>query len=217
MKRILVFGGNGRTGKHAIDYALSPSKALEVVALVRDPKKLEARPGLTVLQGTPEHLSDVQRAIQGCEAVLSFLSPRSSDNPFTRDVAPNLLTMAATNAATAMKANDLRRIVVLSAWGVGDSWRELPGVAKWFIERSNLKQIYADHANAEALLDAAGLDWTSVRAVILAGRGLSRTRLSEHGKPRPSALISRQTVATFMIDSLLHREFFGKALVASRE
>ncbi|HEX5657375.1 MAG TPA: NAD(P)H-binding protein [Polyangiales bacterium] len=216
MKRILIFGGTGRTGRLAIDYALSPEKKLEVVALVRSPKKLAARQGLTILQGTPESLSDVQRAIRGCDAVLSFLSPRSTDNPFTRDVAPNLLTMAATNAATAMKANDVRRIVILSAWGVGDSWRELPGVARWLIERSNLKTIYADHANEELVLDAAGLDWTSVRAVLLTGGGLTRTRLSEHGTPRPSSFISRQTVATFMIDSLLHREFFGKALVASR-
>ncbi|MET0282886.1 MAG: NAD(P)-binding oxidoreductase [Polyangiales bacterium] len=215
--KVLIFGANGRTGQHAVDYALSPEKQLEVVALVRKPAALKPRPGLTVLQGTPESLSDVQRAIPGCHAVLSFLSSRSGDNPFADNIAPHLLTLAVTNAATAMKAHGVRRIVYLSAWGVAESWRELPAVARWGIERTNLKQIFADHANAEAMMDASGLDWTSVRPVILTGGGLSRTRLSERGQPRPSSFISRRTVGTFMIDSLLHREFFGKALTASRE
>jgi uncharacterized protein YbjT (DUF2867 family) len=215
--KVLLFGANGRTGQHAVDYALSPEKKLEVVALVRKPAALEPRPGLTILQGTPENLSDVQRAIQGCDAVLSFLSSRSGDNPFANNVAPHFLTLAVTNAATAMKAHGVRRIVYLSAWGVAESWRELPGVARWGIERTNLKQIFADHANAEAMLEASGLDWTSVRPVLLTGGGLTRTRLSERGQPRPSSFISRQTVGTFMIDALLHREFFGRALTASRE
>ncbi len=218
MKRILVFGASGRTGGHAVDYALSPSKALEVVALVRKPSALKPRPGLTLVQGTPENLSDVQRAIPGCDAVLVFLSPRKGDNPFSlASVAPHLLTMAATNAVTAMKAHGVRRIVYLSAWGVAESWTELPGVARWAIGRTNLKPIFADHANAEAMLEASDLDWTSVRPVILTNGGLSRTRLSERGQPKPNATISRQTVGTFMVDSLLHREFFGKALTASRE
>jgi uncharacterized protein YbjT (DUF2867 family) len=216
MKRILILGGNGRTGRHAIDYALSPTKKLEVVALVRDAGKLGAQPGLTIVEGTPEKLADVQRAIRGCDAVLSFLS-----NPPTalglQVSQPGFLTLAATNAVTAMKAEGIRRIVVLTALGVGDSIRLLPAPARWFVANTFLGQVFADHAGAEAMLDAADVDWTSVRAALLAGRKLTRTRLSEHGDPKPSPFISRKTVATFMVDSLLHREFFGKALIASRD
>jgi nucleoside-diphosphate-sugar epimerase len=216
MKRILIFGANGRTGRHAVDYALSPEKKLEVVALVRKP--IEPRPGLSVIQGTPESLSDVQRAMDGCGAVLSFLSPRSSDNPFANNVAPNLISVATSNAITAMKAQGVKRIVVLSAYGVGDSFRLLPAIARWGIGHSNLKRVFADHANAELLLDASDLQWTSVRAVILAGNKLSRTRLSDrNGEPRPSLFISRKTVATFMVDSLLHPEFYRQALIASAD
>jgi nucleoside-diphosphate-sugar epimerase len=211
-RRILIFGASGRTGGHAVDYALSASKQLEVVALVRKP--LKARPGLTVVQGTPAELGDVQRAIEGCEAVLSFLSPRASGRAgaFT----PHLISLATGNAITAMKAHGVRRIVVLSAHGVGDSFTQLPAPARWFVEHSKLQRVFADHANAESLLAASDLDWTSVRPVLLAGRGLSRTRLSEGGQPRPSSFISRETVATFMIDCLLHPEYFAKALTASR-
>jgi uncharacterized protein YbjT (DUF2867 family) len=217
MKKILVFGATGRTGQLAVDYALSPSKQLEVVALVRSPKKLRPRPGLTIVQGTPESLRDVQHAIVGCDAVLSFLSSRSGDNPFANNVAPNLLTMVATNAVTAMRAEGVKRIVVLSAMGVGDSAPLLPAIGRWFVEHSNLKQIFADHASEEAVLDAADVDWTSVRPSILTGGGLTRTRISVDGKPKPSSFISRKTVATFMIDCLLHPEFYRRALVASRE
>lgn len=215
--KVLIFGATGRTGGHAMEYALSPEKKLEVVALVRRPAALKARPGLTILQGTPENLSDVQRAIVGCDAVISCLSSRAGDNPFADNVVPHLLTMVATNAVTAMKAEGVRRIVVLSAWGVAESWTEMPAVARWAIDRTNIKRIFGDHANAEAMLAASGLDWTSVRPVILTDGKLSRTRLSEGGQPKPSSFIARRTVGTFMVDSLLHREFFGKALTASRE
>lgn len=208
MKKILVLGATGRTGRYALDYALSPQKQLQVVAMVRNPTKLAARPGLTIVTGYPDDLNDVRDAIHGCDAVLSFLGSKQK---------PNLLTMAATNAAFAMKSEGIRRIVVLSALGVGDSYALLPAPAKWLVERSKLKQVFADHANAERVLEASDLDWTSVRAALLLGRGLTRTRLTERGQPRPNPIISRQTVATFMIDCLLHREFFGRALVASRD
>jgi uncharacterized protein YbjT (DUF2867 family) len=218
MKRILVFGATGRTGGLAVDYALSPSKGLEVVALVRDAKKLAPRPGLTIVEGTPANLSDVQRAIPGCEAVLSFLSPSKGDNIFSsRAVAPNLLTLVATNAVTAMKTHGVKRIVVLSALGVGDSAPLLPAAAQWFVGKTNLKQIFADHANEEAMLEAADVDWTSVRAALLIGNKLTRTRISIDGKPKPNNTISRRTTATFMIDCLLHPEFYRRALVASAE
>src|ERR1700712_5016956 len=59
MQRLLMLGASGKTGGHALRYALE--KGLEVVALARDPSKLEARPGLTVRKGTPASLEDVQR------------------------------------------------------------------------------------------------------------------------------------------------------------
>jgi hypothetical protein len=65
------------------------------------------------------------------------------------------------------------------------------------------------------VLDAADVDRTSVRAALLVGSKLSRTRINIDGQP--NLTISRKTVATFMIDCLLHPEFYRRALIASAE
>lgn len=220
MKRILIFGATGRTGRLALDYALSDSKQLEVCALVRSPEKLRPRPGLTLVPGTPYERGDVERAIDGCDAVLSFLGHSGLRALLgeSGSAPPDLMARSTQNALTAMLARGLRRIVVLSAFGAGDSRRVAPRALDVLIERAGvLRASYADHEAQEVLLRATELDWTSVRAVLLAGRDLTRTRLSEHGKPKPRAFISRRTVATFMVDCLLHPEFYQKALIASAD
>jgi uncharacterized protein YbjT (DUF2867 family) len=216
-QRLLVLGASGRTGQLAVAYALE--KGIAVVALVRDPSKLAPRPGLTVLTGSPEKLDDIRRAITGCTAVLSFLNNnRSSDSPWSKPVSPpRLMTNAITSAVAAMKESGIRRIVVLSAAGVGDSLRSVPWVWRKLVQHSNLKITYQDHEAQEDVLRSSGLDWTAVRATALAGNKLKRTRISYDNQPRPRMTISRKQTAVFMVDCLLHPEFFAKAPVASAE
>jgi len=217
MQRLLIYGATGRTGSLAVDYALS--KNLQVVALVRSPQKLSSRTGLSVVPGSPENLDDIQRAIPGCTAVLSFLNNlRTSDFPWAGQVSPpNLMQHAITNTVSAMKQHDVRRIVVLSAAGVGDSAASTPWLWRKVVEHSNIRIAYADHDAQERVLRESGLDWTSVRAAALTGSQLQRTRISYDGVPKPGFSISRRTVATFMVDCLLHPEFYEKAPTASAD
>lgn len=216
-QRLLIFGATGRTGSLAVDYALE--KGIAVVALARHPEKLAPRPNLTLLSGSPEKLDDVRRAITGCTSVLSFLNNmRQSDSPWSKPVSPpRLMSTSVGNAVAAMKENDVRRIVVLSAAGVGDSAASVPWVWRAIVRRSNLKVAYDDHEAQEAVLQSSGLDWTAVRAVGLFGNKLKRTRISYQNQPKAGLSISRKQTATFMVDCLLHPEFFAKAPVASAE
>lgn len=216
-QRLLIFGATGRTGRLAVDYALE--KGITVVALARHPEKLAPRPNLTLLSGSPARLDDVRRAITGCTAVLSFLNNmrQSGGSAGQPEAPPRLMSTAVGNAVAAMKEHDIRRIVVLSAAGVGDSAASVPWLWRALVRHSQLKLSYDDHEAQEAVLRSSGLDWTSVRAVGLLGNKLKRTRISYDNQPRPSLLISRKQVATFMVDCLLHPEFFAKAPVASAE
>jgi uncharacterized protein YbjT (DUF2867 family) len=216
-QRLLMLGATGRTGGLAVDYALE--KGIAVVALARHPEKLAKRPNLTVIAGSPTELEDVRRAITGCTAVLSVLNThRESDFPWSKPVSPpRLMSSAITHAVTAMKEIGIRRIVVLSAAGVSDSADSVPWLFREVVRRSNLKIAYDDHEAQEAVLRSSGLDWTAVRAVALVGTKIKRTRISYDNQPKPRLTISRKQTATFMVDCLLHPEFFAKAPVASAE
>jgi uncharacterized protein YbjT (DUF2867 family) len=212
-----VLGATGRTGRWVLERALEARH--DVVALARNPDKVVARsPKLSIVRGTPESARDVLLAISGCDAVVSTLNNnRASDLPWARPVSPPvLMTRSIGNALAAMRASGARRIVVLSALGVGDSFAQAPAITRLLVRRTHLRVVYEDHEAQEALLRQSGLDWTSVRAAILTNaRSVKRLLVSCDGRPKAGMTISRAHVARFMVDILDDAAFFGKAPVIS--
>ena len=64
--KLLVLGASGRTGQHIVAQALS--RGHTVTALVRDPGKITARDGLTLIQGTPTNAADMAGAVGDTDA-----------------------------------------------------------------------------------------------------------------------------------------------------
>jgi putative NADH-flavin reductase len=79
IKKILLFGATGRLGRLIMLEALA--RGFEIVALVRSPEKIATKsPSLLVARGTPENKSDVAKAFEDCDAILSALNNnRASD------------------------------------------------------------------------------------------------------------------------------------------
>lgn len=216
-RRILLLGATGRTGRMVIDEALV--RGLEVVALARRPEALgPASAGLSVVSGTPASPDDVQRALAGCDAVVSTLNNnRASDLPWARPVSPpGFMTGAMRNAIGAMRALQVRRIVVQTAAGAGDSFADVPWIMRVLVRRTNLAHTYRDHDDQEALLAASGLDWTIVRPVGLHdGEPKGTLVVSRRNDPKPGMRIARQSVARFMLDALDQPTLLSDAPVLS--
>jgi len=76
-QRVLLIGGTGRTGHHVLDQLLS--HGIQVRAILRSVRKLTAstleNPDLTVVEADLLSLGeeDLQRYLQGCDAVISCL------------------------------------------------------------------------------------------------------------------------------------------------
>lgn len=201
MSHFLLLGASGRTGGHIVEYALGRHHTL--TALARDPAKLAPRAGLTVVQGTPVNRADVDDAIEGAEAVIVALnSTRRSDTPWAKPVSPpRLMADSVANATAAMSARGIRRIVVLSAFGVGDSLAGAALPLRWMFTRTNLKYTYADHNLLDAEIRATDTDWTLLRPAALNNKANAGaiTVTDIHG-PKPAFSISRAAVAHFAVD-----------------
>ncbi len=65
-----------------------------------------------------------------------------------------------------MTRHAVERLVILSAAGVGESWRQVPLLVR-VLFRMLLRNIHADHTAQEALVRTSSMDWTIVRAAIL--------------------------------------------------
>ena len=216
MKTVLLLGATGRTGQHVLSYALE--KGYRVKALVRDPEKIAVKSDrLVLITGTPVDLEDVRKAAAGCDVVISTLNnPRKTESIWAKPVnPPDLMTGCMRNAVTAMKESGIRRIVLMTGAGAGDSFATMPLIMKAFIKLTSLKYVYADHDNQEAVLKESGLDWTIVRPVGLTEKDEIRD-LAVGKDDRHSAFISRKAVAKFLVDCLEDNNFIGQAPIISQ-
>ncbi|MDJ1497284.1 NAD(P)H-binding protein [Cytophagaceae bacterium DM2B3-1] len=215
-KRILIFGATGRTGQLIVEYALA--KGYSITALVRNPEKLTiTSERLTIYKGSPTSLEDVQKAMAGCNYVISALSALSVKDSFSFKLItpPKTLEKSIGNAIKAMNEYGIRRIVTLSSIGVGDSYSYAPWFMRWVIRLTNFKIVFADHNEQELLIQQSALDWIIARPV-----GLTNTTnqgklvVSYHATPSPFK-ISRMLVAKFMVDQLNQDVFLYKAPILS--
>ncbi|UOG74559.1 SDR family oxidoreductase [Hymenobacter tibetensis] len=212
MKRILLYGATGRTGRLIAEYALQQGYAVTV--LVRNLDKLAiTSPHLTVIQGSPTNLADVRRAMPGCDAVLSALSALSESESFLRKriVPPHTLATTMRHTIQVMEEQGLQRIVTLSSIGAGDSRPYAPWYMRLIIRLTNFKLVFADHNQQETLLRQSTLEWVIARPVALNNNAPRQELVVRYEQtPSPFAL-SRQQLAKFMVDALASNAFLHKA------
>lgn len=217
--KILLLGATGRTGRYVLMDALQ--RGYEVHALVRDVSKIEVQSiGLELFAGNPENKISLGKAIQGCDVVISTLNiSRVSDFPWARLRTPvDFLENTLTHLIGHMDELGMKRIILTSAWGVGDSRGEIPGWFKWFIDNSNVGKAYAQHEVQERMLEESNLDWTAVRpAGLTNGRKIKELIVSKRGNPKPRLTISRRHTAKFMLDCLEQNEFINETPVISEK
>jgi hypothetical protein len=125
------------------------------------------------------------------------------------------MTDAARNIFAVMAEQHIRRVVLVSAIGVGDSWPIVPWWFRAAIKLSNIKIGYADHDGVDALARKSDTDWTLVRAVGLSDKpkgALGPLHTTEVGGSEPGTLnVTRAEVATFCLDCIDDNEWVHRA------
>lgn len=215
--RILILGATGRTGRLLLSQALK--RGYEVQVLVRDRQKIRiADPKLQVMEGHPADKACLAKAIQGCEAVLSTLNiSRHNDFPWSGIRSPlNLLSDVMASIIKLAEAHAIRRVIFTSAWGVGETEKDIPKWFRWLIRNSNIRYPYQDLFRTEQVVKNSQLDWTAVRPAVLTNfKRISACKVSIDNDPLPGLFISRASVASFMLDVLEKGMYIREAPVIS--
>lgn len=137
-----------------------------------------------------------EAAIPGHEAVLSALGGR----PWR--CAP-VCGPAIRNVTVAMSKHGLRRIVVISTLGAGDTRADIGWVARNVLFRFVLRNEVADKEAMERHLSTTDLDWTVVRVGILTDRSARGAfRAADDHSIQGMGKIARADVAAFMVAQL---------------
>ncbi|EIG57679.1 NAD(P)-dependent oxidoreductase [Bradyrhizobium sp. WSM1253] len=202
--KILLLGATGATGRLIVNQAVA--RGHDVTVLVRSAGKASDIRGAKLIVGDARDEAALREALKGRDAVVSALGTPVS--PF-REV--TLLSTATRALVSAMKAEQVSRLVCITGMGAGDSAGHGGFVADNVIFPLLLKKVYADKNRQEAIVRDSGLDWILVRPSILnnkPGRGSVRALTDLSGFHGGS--IAREDVATFVLDQVradtwLHR------------
>lgn len=211
-KKVLILGATGRTGRHVLNAALAAGYQVHV--LVRDAEKLGiSHPKCQVFEGHPADKQALESALLGCEYVLSTLNiSRVNDFPWAPlRTPPTLLSEVMALLLGLAEVHPLKKLVLCSAWGARESRSDIPFWFRWLVEYSNIGPAYDDHGRQELLLEASRIPWTIVRPVALTNSLSSENVVIQNdAASQPNLLISRKSVAQFMVDALSRSDLDGK-------
>jgi uncharacterized protein YbjT (DUF2867 family) len=195
--RILVIGATGGTGREVVQQALE--RGHDVVAFVRNPSKsTTAHHRLRVVSGDVMDPASLEAAVQGCDAVVCALGHKRWLGP------SKILSEGTRNVVRAMEKHGVKRLVVETALGVGDSAGRLGVYYTLFTIPVILPFYWYDKGRQERIVRESSLDWIIVRPGQLTN---GRKRGAYKHGPRVgnfvwSVSISRADVADFMLNQL---------------
>ena len=189
--RVIVFGATGKTGQHVLAAALAGGH--QVTAFGRSVERLDIDdPSLHVHKGDVFDAEAVAAAVAGHDAAIVCLGSTSLRDKTT-------LSAGTRAVVDARGADDVERMVVMSAAGVGDSWKQIPWTSR-LLFRTMLRNLFADHGAQEAIVEQSPLNWTIVRAGVLKDDpGTGQYTATNTG---PITRINRADVAAFLVEQL---------------
>ena len=207
--KLFVLGATGATGTLFVSQALAAGH--EVKAYVRNPAKVALRkPNLVVVSGQVDNADTLASAMVGQDAVVSMLG-----NGYGK-VDKTLIDDSTRALIRAAAVSGVKRLVIMSAFGVGESFTKGSWLTRFFYKRI-LGGVFADKARGEARLKSSGLDWTLAYPVTLTDNPASNNIAAEplEATPRLSGMpkISRADVAAFLLKTTVNRSFICQTVV----
>jgi putative NADH-flavin reductase len=205
--KIAVFGGTGGTGQEIV--AQSLAKGYHVSVLVRDPGRLSDQfaAQLYVTVGDVLDFEKVEKTVWEVDAVVVSLGTRP-DSP------ENIVSEGTKNIIQAMQEQGVKRLVVVTSLGVGDSKNQVPFAFK-MIMKTALRKVMADKERQENLVRESDLDWVIVRP----GGLTDGPRKGEYAFGiEPSIVagsISRADLAEFVLKQVVENQFLRKAVAVT--
>lgn len=199
--KIAVFGATGGVGRAFVSQALAAGHS--VTALVRDPARLElTHANLTLVTGNVLDAAVVAQTVTGADAVLCTLG-NTANNP------DMVVSQGTAQIVKVMEEQGVRRLVVISSLGVGDSKDQVPFAFKMLM-KTVLRKPMQDKEAQEALVQATNLDWTIIRPGGLNNEAATGDYKVGLDRSISAGMVSRADVAAFALQELVSPQYVRK-------
>jgi len=179
----------------------------EVVAYVRNPKKIAPRENVSVVVGELADAMRIEEAIRGSDAVISVIGPLGRQNKL-------IFAPAYENIIAAMKKHGVKRLVALGTPSIPSSM-DRPSLvfgALIVVVGMILHRGYEDIQRVGELIRESGLEWTLVRVPLLTNRpARGKLTIGHFGNGVWWPRLSRADFADFLLKQLTDRTYINKA------
>jgi uncharacterized protein YbjT (DUF2867 family) len=214
-RRIAIFGASGATGNFAVRHALAAG--FHVTAFVRDPRRLPLRhPALRVVQGDVMQPLSLLGVLDGHEAVLCLLGtmPEGAEGRTRRQHGVPVCSLGTANVLAAMRRAGVKRLVVLSSAGVGES-RATGRFGMGRLVHAVLRDVMDDKERQESLVRSSDTRWTILRPTRFNAHPASGDIEVGEDLRWGLSTVSRDDVAQVLVQLIDDRSSIGKALTAA--
>lgn len=200
--KVLVVGAAGKTGRAVVEQALKAGH--QVTALAHSDGA--AVPGVVVRVGDASDRATVDAAVAGQDSVIDTVGGKT---PYRRT---SLETSVAETLIEAMRHHGVRRLIVTSSLGVGDSAANTRLPVK-IVVATFLRGSTRDKAGMEEAVRSSGLDWVITRPAILNDEPASAdvSVLSSRGGKLARSL-TRADLAAFLVAQLTTDDHLGEVV-----
>ena len=206
--RLVVLGASGGVGQWVVAHGADAGHS--VTAVVRQEyNRFTGRKNVAVVRGDVTDPDFLDGILEGHDAVVSCVGiRRAGKSPFARLLSPpDLTTRVASVLTRAMENRNVRRVVVISAGGVAESFAQLTWPVQQLVRTGNVAVAYRDLAGMEARLGASSLVGLAVRPVtLMPGAPLGRAKPVD--RYALTSTVRRADVASLMVAAATRHDSF---------
>lgn len=204
--KVLVIGAAGASGQQIVEHALAAGHT--VTAFVHDAAKYHAPTGVRVVAGDATDAAAIEQAVAGQEAVVDAIG---GSTPY---LTTHLEENTAKAVTAAMQRHGVRRLVVISVVGAGDSAEQAGFWYRYLLAPVFLHGAIPDKEAMEAEVRRSGLDFVVVRPPVLTNDPATG---DAHVVPGPTTVhsITRTDLAQFIVAQLTSDQYLGQVVTVA--
>jgi len=204
--KVLVIGAAGKTGMAVVEQALAAGH--QVTAFVQKANEYNV-PNVRVIEGDATDSVSTQEAVAGQDAVIDTIGGKTPYKETT------LESSAAKAIIASMQQNGVRRLVVTSMIGEGESKEN----ATWYerlLVSTFLRGADKDKAAMESAVESSSLEWVILRPALLNDDpATGNVRVFSAESDGKAHKITRADLAAFMIAQLSSDEHLHQAVTVA--
>ena len=206
--KVLVIGAAGKSGKLIVEKAVAAGHHVTALTHIHEDgkQKEDSFPaGVDVIHGDARNPSRLDAAMVGQEAVIDAIG---GDKPFLET---DLETSSAKVVIDVMKRNNVKRLLVISVLGAGDSKEHAGFFYEHLLLPTFLRGAVKDKEAMEQAIEHSGLDFVIVRPPVLSDSDPKGAVHIVTGEEKAEK-ITRADLAQFLVDNLESTQYLGQAI-----